>query len=103
MNSQQSNRCLRTFSDGRVCRMLRKQSHPALCIFHAREEQQILESDRLAAELTSLSGNLNTGMDINHVLGRVFQALAQRKISARQATTSAYNAQLMLQSMPYVK
>ncbi len=105
MQSQHStqSRCLRTFSDGRGCRMLRKPGHPALCVFHAREEEQLLETEKLAAELASLSGNLNTGLDINHVLGKVFQALAQRRISAREATTFAYIAQLMLQSMPYVK
>jgi hypothetical protein len=96
-------RCLRTFSDGRGCRMLRKPGHPALCVFHAREEEQLLETEKLAAELASLSGNLNTGLDINHVLGKVFQALAQRRISPREATAFAYIAQLMLQSMPYVK
>jgi hypothetical protein len=83
--------------------MLRKAGHPALCVFHAREEEQLLETEKLAAELASLSGNLNTGLDINHVLGKVFQALAQRRISAREATAFAYIAQLMLQSMPYVK
>ena len=105
MQSQQStsSRCLRTFSDGRGCRMLRKPGHPALCVFHAREEEQLLETEKLAAELSSLSGNLNTGLDINHVLGKVFQALAQRRISPREATAFAYIAQLMLQSMPYVK
>ncbi len=105
MQSQHStqSRCLRTFSDGRGCRMLRKPGHPALCVFHAHEEEQLLETEKLAAELASLSGSLNTGLDINHVLGKVFQALAQRRISAREATTFAYIAQLMLQSMPYVK
>jgi hypothetical protein len=105
MQSQQptQSRCLRTFSDGRGCRMLRKAGHPALCVFHAREEEQLLETEKLAAELASLSGNLNTGLDINHVLGKVFQALAQRRISPREATAFAYIAQLMLQSMPYVK
>jgi hypothetical protein len=83
--------------------MLRKLGHPALCVFHAREEDQLYETEKLAAELTSLSGNLNTGLDINHVLGKVFQALAQRKISAREATAFAYIIQLSLQSMPHVK
>ena len=105
MQYQQSteSRCLRTFSDGRGCRMLRKSGHPALCVFHAREEEQLLETEKLAAELSSLSGNLNTGLDINHVLSKVFQALAHRRISPREATAFAYIAQLMLQSMPYVK
>src|SRR5713101_5374183 len=61
-----SNKCLRQFTDGRSCRMSRKKGHPTLCIFHAREEQQLLESEKLAAEFASLSGKLNTVTDINH-------------------------------------
>jgi hypothetical protein len=29
--------------------MLRKKGHPSLCIFHAREEQQLLEADKPGA------------------------------------------------------
>ena len=76
-----SNKCLRQTSDGRTCRMLRKKGHSSLCIHHAREEQQRLESEKLAAEFASLSGKLNTVTDINHVLGKVFTALAEKRIS----------------------
>ena len=98
-----SNKCLRQFSDGRSCRMLRKNGHPTLCIFHAREEQQLLESDKLAAEFASLSGKLNTVTDINHVLGKVFTALAEKRISHQTAATFGYLGQLLLQSIPAVK
>jgi len=98
-----SNKCLRQFSDGRSCRMLRKKGHPSLCIFHAREEQQLLESEKLAAEFASLSGKLNTVTDINHVLGKVFIALAEKRISNQAAATFGYLGQLLLQSIPGVK
>src|ERR1700756_212145 len=98
-----SNRCLRQTSDGRSCRMLRKKGHPALCVFHAREEQQLLESDKLAAEFASLSGKLNTVTDITHVLGKVFAALAEKRISHQTAATFGYLGQLLLQSIPAVK
>jgi hypothetical protein len=98
-----SNKCLRQTSDGRSCRMLRKKDHPALCIFHAREEQQLLESEKLAAEFASLSGKLNTVTDINHVLGKVFAALAEKRISHQAAATFGYLGQLLLQSIPAVK
>jgi hypothetical protein len=52
---------------------------------NAREEQQLLESDKLAAEFASLSGKLNTVTDINHVLGKVFTALAEKRISQQAA------------------
>jgi len=83
--------------------MLRKKDHPTLCIFHAREEQQILESDKLAAEFASLSGKLNTVTDINHVLGKVVTALAEKRISHQTAATFGYLGQLLLQSIPAVK
>jgi len=97
------NKCLRQFNDGRTCRMLRKKDHPTLCIFHAREEQQLLESDKLAAEFASLSGKLNTVTDINHVLGKVVTALAEKRISHQTAATFGYLGQLLLQSIPAVK
>ena len=98
-----SNKCLRQFADGRSCRMLRKNGHPTLCIMHAREEQQLLESEKLAAEFASLSGNLNTVTDINHVLGKVFTALAEKRISHQAAATFGYLGQLLLQTIPGVK
>jgi hypothetical protein len=97
------NLCKRQFSDGRRCRMLRMEGHPSLCPFHVREEKQLLEADKLGEELASLSGKLNTGTDINHVLAKVFKALADGRISARTAAAFAYLGQLLLQTMPYVK
>ena len=98
-----SNKCLRQFSDGRSCRMLRKKGHPSLCTFHAHEEQQLLESDQLTSEFASLSGKLNSVTDINHVLGKVFTALAQKRISRQSAATLGYLGQLLLLSIPGVK
>jgi hypothetical protein len=98
-----SNKCLRQFADGRSCRMLRKKGHSTLCIHHAREEQQRLESEKLAAEFASLSGKLNTVTDINHVLGKVFTALAEKRISHQTAETFGYLGQLLLPSIPGVK
>ena len=45
-----NNKCLRQFSDGRSCRMPRKKGHATLCLFHAREEQQLLETEKLTFE-----------------------------------------------------
>jgi len=98
-----SNKCLYQFADGRTCRMLRKKDHPSFCFHHAREEQQRLESAKLAAEFASLSGKLNTVTDINHVLGKVFTALAEKRISNHTADTFGYLGQLLLQSIPGVK
>lgn len=97
------NRCVRQFTDGRRCRMLRQSGHDSLCVFHAKEEQQLLEADKLAAEFASVSGQFMTAIDVNHVLGKVFDAFAHKRITHRTANTFGYLGQLLLQSMPLVK
>lgn len=65
---------------------------------------QLLESQRLGSELSaSLTGDFLTATDINFVLGKLFKALSQNRISQRNAATLAYVAQLMLHSLPSVK
>ena len=96
--------CQFPFADGRRCRMLRHKDHPSLCAFHARDEQQLLESHRLGDELSAtLTGNFLTAADINHVLGKVFAAVAQGRLPQRTAATLAFLGQLMLHSIPTVK
>jgi hypothetical protein len=103
-HSAESNLCRFSFSDGRRCRMLVHSSPRGLCPFHAREEMQIIESRRLGSELSaSLTGHFHTAADINHVLGKIFTALAQNRITPRTATVLAYIGQLLLQSIPAVK
>jgi hypothetical protein len=97
-------RCLFQFSDDRCCRMLRSPAHPSFCAFHARQELQRIESQRLGEEIsTSLNGNFLTATDINHVLGKLFTAVAQNRISPRKAANLAYLGQVMLSSIPLVK
>jgi hypothetical protein len=99
-----SHLCQFPFADGRKCRMLRYQDHPTLCLFHARQEEQLLASERLGAELSaSLTGNFLTATDINFVLGKLFTALAQNRIPPRNAATLAYIGQLLLHSLRSVK
>jgi hypothetical protein len=98
------NRCCFETSDGRRCRMLRAATHPTLCLFHARDEQQLLDSHRLGAEISSsLTGDFMTATDVNHVLGKLFTAAAQNRIPRRNAATLAYIADLMLISLPILK
>ena len=76
--------------------MLRHESHPSLCPFHARQERQLLDSAAIAAELASLSGEFTTASDLSHVLGKLFHLLAQDRVPRRKAATLAYIAQLLL-------
>jgi hypothetical protein len=97
-------RCQFQFSDGRCCRMLRRTLHSSFCAFHARRELQLLESQRLGGEIsTSLNGDFLTATDINHVLGKIFTAAAQDRISLRKAVALTYMGQVMLSSLPHVK
>jgi hypothetical protein len=98
------NLCRFAFSDGRRCRMLRHKNHTALCLFHAHAERQLLESHRLGAEMAAtFTGDFLTAADINHVMGKVFTALAQNRIPQRTAATLAYLGQVMLNSLPMAK
>src|SRR5260370_37105066 len=98
------NRCQFETSDGRRCRMLRCNPHPALCPFHARDEMQLLESQRLGAELSaSLTGQFMTATAINFVLGKLFTATAQNHIPPPNTAVLAYIGQLLLHSPPNPK
>jgi hypothetical protein len=97
-------RCQFHFSDGRCCRMLCSSAHPVFCAFHARQELQLLESQRLGSEISaSLHGDFLTATDINHVLGKLFIAVAQDRVPLRKAAALTYLGQVMLCSLPHVK
>jgi hypothetical protein len=95
--------CQFTFADGRQCRMFRHQSHPILCLVHAREEQQILTEDEIGRELESISGEFRTTTDINHVIGKLFRLVANGRIPARRAENLTYLAQLLLYSQKHIR
>jgi hypothetical protein len=97
-------RCQFHFSDGRCCRMLRSPAHPIFCAFHARQELNQLESQRVGAEISaSLHGDFLTATDINHVLGKLFIAVAQNRISLRKASNLTNLGKALLSSIPLVK
>ena len=97
-------RCQFPFSGGRSCRMLRSSVHSSCCAFHARQELQLLESQRLGAKISaSLNGDFLTATDINHVLGKLFTAVAQDRIPLRKAAILTYLGQVMLSSLSYMK
>jgi len=104
VSTDESSLCQFSFADGRTCRMLRMSSHPSLCIFHARAERQVVESDRIGAELaTTLTGGFMTATDINFALGRLYQAIAQNRIPPRNASTLAFVGKLLLLSLDKLK
>ena len=52
---------------------------------------------------TSLQGDFLTATDINHVLGKLFTAVAQDRIPLRKAAALTYLGQVMLSSLAHVK
>jgi hypothetical protein len=97
-------RCQFQFSDDRCCRMLRSPAHSSFCAFHAHQELQRLQSQRLGGEIsTSLHGNFLTATDINPVLGKLFIAVAQNRISLRKTANLTYLGRALLSSIPLIK
>lgn len=96
-------RCLFSTSDRLQCTMLRWESHPSFCLFHARREQQLLELDRIGAELASLSGEFKTASDVNHDLGKLFSLAAQNRNPPRHTAALAYVGKLLLHSLPRIR
>lgn len=103
VSADESKLCQYPFADGRQCRMFRHESHPKLCLFHAREELQIANSDRVGEELASYSGSFRTVTDINFVMGKLFKLVARNRIPIRNAQLLAYLAQLLLHTQKGVK
>jgi hypothetical protein len=91
--------CKFTFTDGRRCTM---PSHPdfnGFCRSHGTNHRRTqYREDDLVNELASPAGDFITQIDINHVLGKLFEALAANRVSPRRAATLAYIGHLLMQS-----
>ena len=75
-------------------------AHPkgdGLCLHHSRhlDAKPAPREDDLSGEITSLVGDYITQIDINHVLGKLYEALAANRLSPRRASSLAYIAFLM--------
>jgi len=66
---KESKLCQFPFADGRRCRMLRHPAHPCLCLFHARAESQLIETENVGSELAqTISGDFMTATDIDYAM-----------------------------------
>src|SRR5277367_1805242 len=93
------NLCTFQFANGKCCGMPAHPSHNGLCLNHATNHRRTFHrEDDLLAELASPAGDFITQIDINHVLGKLFQALAANRVSPRRAATLAYIGHLLMQS-----
>jgi hypothetical protein len=99
------NLCQFTFANGRMCGLPAHPKHDGLCLNHARAasfKNEPQEQD-LSAELSSFAGDYITQIDINHVLGKLFDILAANRISRQRAACLAYIADLLMRSQEGAK
>jgi hypothetical protein len=76
--------------------MLRAPGHPGLCFFHAEQNEQFINADEVAAELTTGVGDFGTPIDVNRALGKLFKLVVARRLPLREARTLAYISQQIL-------
>ena len=95
------NLCTFTFADGRQCRMPRRSGHLHFCYFHAQKEAESLAAQQVGQDISRfLPTKLLTACDLGVAMSRLFCAVARGEIKPKVASTLAYLAQTMLQSIP---
>jgi hypothetical protein len=93
------NLCTFKFANGKFCTMPAHPNHEGLCLNHATIHRRTYHrEDDLVKELASPAGDFITQIDINHVLGKLFEALAANRVSPRRAATLAYIGHLLMRS-----
>jgi hypothetical protein len=98
------NLCTFQFANGKCCGMPAHPQHNGLCLNHATVHRRTFHrEDDLLNELASPAGDFITQIDINHVLGKLFDALAANRISPRRAATLAYIGHLLMLSQKGAK
>lgn len=102
-NPDSATRCAFTFSDGRRCQMPRWKGSRHFCLFHGRQEQQLLNINYMGKKHPTLSTWFQTATDVNYALGNLFEAVARNQVPPRHAAVLAYIAQLIIQTLPQVE
>lgn len=96
-----SSLCAFSFTDGRKCRMPRRDGHPYLCAFHARKEAQALAGEAAGKDIAyHLSSGFVSACDLSSALGRLFAAVALGQVKPKTASTLAYLGQTLVQILP---
>src|SRR5712664_1085654 len=92
--------CSFTFANGHRCRSLRSTSHPHLCYYHARKESQARAAEQIGRDISYFfSGRYLSACDLTAVLARLFSAVASGELTPKTASTLAYLAQTLLQTI----
>jgi len=92
--------CRFTYSDHRKCLTPRAPNHPHFCFFHSRQESRARTADNISKDLAYFfSGNYLSANDLCAALGRLMPAVARGDIKPRTASTLAYLAQTLSQTI----
>jgi hypothetical protein len=92
--------CAFTFADGRRCRTPRSDSHPHFCFYHARKEAQAKAASQIGDDVAFFfSGEYISACDLSLALARLFTAVADGQLKPKTASTLAYLAQTLLQTI----
>jgi len=99
------NLCQFTSASGRCCGLPAHPKGDGLCLLHYRmaNARPAPREDNLSAELANPASDYITQIDINHVLGKLFDALAANRCSPRRASSLAYIACLLAQTQKAAK
>jgi len=93
------NLCTFKFANGKFCTMPAHPKYEGLCLNHATIHRRTYHrEDDLVKQLASPAGDFITQIDINHVLGKLFEALAANRVSPKRAATLAYIGHLLMRS-----
>ena len=90
-----SSRCTFTSASGGRCRMFASSGSP-YCPHHAKSK--LLVTSALATELIQAAGSLASPEEVNHVLAKIFLALADDRLTTRKASVLSYIGQMLLRS-----
>ncbi len=92
--------CRFTFADGRKCLTPRSEGHPHFCYSHARKAARSHGAEKLARELSYyLSADYLSACDISTAIGCLIPAVVRGDIKPKTATTVAYLAQTLVQTI----
>jgi hypothetical protein len=96
-----TNLCAFAFADGRQCRTPRCSGHLHFCYFHAQKEAETVAAKQVGEDISRfLPTKLLTACDLGVAMSRLFCAVARGEVKPKVASTLAYLAQTMLQSIP---
>ena len=102
-SSTSNSRCNYLSGSSRRCRLPISDSGSDFCRKHIRIRQEIIASSDLTLMLTGPFQRFDSACKINDFLSDLLRLLAEKRITARDATTMAYISSLQLRTLPIIE